>query len=106
MTRTATPARLFGRCPERGCATRVVLHPGDAAVDNGWVVVDLPDRGTVGTGGVVARGLVYCAGHLIGLRFDGVRGTFNAMECGPRCWNGTAPECKCACGGAHHGEQG
>lgn len=119
--------RLFGRCPAKGCTTRIVLDPAaDARVHvdtvrghRGQVAqvikVDAPPRTDLGHGAMVAgRGLVVCAtkhghGELSGpsceaIRWEGVKATTNAMECGPHCWNARSADCKCSCGGAHHGE--
>lgn len=125
MTTTTTPAtiRQFGRCPAKGCKTRIVLDPAtDTRVKvqrrNGKTVaveVDAPPRTDLGHGAVVhGGGDVYCAtkhghGEVCGssyerIRWQGIKATLNHMDCGPQCWGATGADCKCSCGGARHGE--
>lgn len=117
MTNTAAPAaRVFGRCPERGCPTRVVLDPAtDArvAVDpHGIATIAAPPRTLVGGAIVGALGTVLCAtphatsvgATLLPLRWAGVRATLNRTECDARCQDSRSEVCKCSCGGARHGE--
>lgn len=120
-TTASATARQFGRCPERGCKTRLVLDP---ATDSRVIVkqldgktvavkVDAPARTDLGHNVIVGGGGdTYCAtkhgagavgAHHVAIKWQGVKGTFNHMECDSRCWSATAADCKCSCGGANHG---
>lgn len=125
---TATPAtaRVFGRCPEKGCTTRIVLDPAtDARVRPvttrgklAAVEYDAAPRTELADGAafVGGGGMIYCAtkhgghvasglpAHHVRIAWRGVKATLNTMDCGPQCWDATGADCKCSCGGARHGE--
>lgn len=127
MTTTTTASRLFGRCPEKGCATRIVLDPatdprvrvetvrGHKARTFQVVKIDAAPRTDLGHNVIVGGGGdMYCAtkhghGTVCGpinemIQWQGIKATLNTTTCDQRCWNATSVDCKCECGGARHGE--
>lgn len=125
MTTTTAPAnaRQFGRCPEKGCKTRIVVDPAtDPRVKvqrrNGKTIaveIDAAPGTDLGHNVLVGvHGMAFCATkhevshagkHHVSLTWKGIKATLNHMECDSRCWSATGADCKCSCGGDNHGSQ-
>ena len=124
---TSTTARYFGRCSVNGCKHRRVIQVdsapqlvtmrgeggqallgiGGPGIPPGW---ELPVTFTAFTGGprwvdAMKEAGLACAKHPNKvLRFERLRGTFNAEKtCTGRCMGATGPACDCQCGGENHG---
>jgi hypothetical protein len=92
-TETTITSRAFGRCPVRGCRYRRVLEVQGAP--------------SLYTAFSQLRTYPYCCpdhkAHTLSV--DIVRGTVSPQTpCRQACTDAMTPNCRCSCGGAHHGE--
>ncbi len=91
MSETVTvTSRAFGRCPVKGCRFRRVLEVQSTSRYAAWDILHTsrcPDHG--------AHSL---AASLVKVTLS------PQTPCRQICTDAMTPDCKCSCGGAHHGE--
>jgi hypothetical protein len=92
-------SRAFGKCGRKGCGGRQVLEVEGPDRYSAFEIL----RSTWRSGGRYGRcpKCGWFSKWSVGL----VQVTISeATPCGQRCTDAMTPNCKCSCGGAHHGE--
>lgn len=88
--------RNFGKCRIRGCKTRRIVE--GSFIDGKLIHYRGDNEAELRSIGV------WCDEHNTFLKFEPLRGRFNAdKECNGVCMGAVGPSCDCSCGGENHG---